>query len=113
MTGTNEGRPLINQDAINREARRDGFFGIITNRKETLPAELISIYKSLWIIEDAFGELKGFFKTRPVYHWTDERIAGHVMICFLSYLCESYATKVLREKEVLYSSKSTTNGEIE
>jgi len=113
INGTNTGHPVINQQAIDNEAKKDGFFGIITNIKEKDSNELISIYKSLWIVEDAFGELKGFLKTRPIYHWTDKRIIGHIMVCFLAYLCESYMTKVLREQKINLLSKSIENGKIE
>jgi transposase len=44
----------LNHKAIAREAKRDGFFGIITN-VENMPAkEIVSNYKELWRIEDAF-----------------------------------------------------------
>jgi transposase len=93
-------RPALNLDAIEKESRRDGFFGIVTNvKKESMSADrIISEYKQLWRIEDAFGELKGTFKTRPMFHWTDDRIIGHIMVCFLAYLCEAHLTKNLREK---------------
>jgi transposase len=92
--------------------RKDGFFGIITNvKKESMSAErIISEYKQLWRIEDAFGELKGTFKTRPMFHWTDERIMGHIMVCFLAYLCEAHLTKSLREKDEQLNSKTIEKG---
>jgi len=105
-------RPTLNLEAIEKESRRDGFFGIITNvKKESMSSErIISEYKQLWRIEDAFGELKGTFKTRPVFHWTDERIIGHIMVCFLAYLCEAHLTKSLREKDEKLNSKSIEQG---
>lgn len=113
VKGVNEGHPEIDQHAITKEEKKDGFFGIVTNIETQHIDEIFAIYKSLWIIEDAFGELKGLFKTRPVYHWTNERIVAHVMICFLSYLCESYATKTLREKNIKLKSKSLEDGNVE
>lgn len=108
-------RPVLNQEAIEKESKSDGFFGIITNvKKDSMPAErIISEYKQLWRIEDAFGELKGTFKTRPMFHWTDERIIGHIMICFLAYLCEAHLTKNLREKADRLKSKTAEKGWIE
>jgi transposase len=49
-------------------------------------------------LHKTFGELKGTFKTRPIFHWTDDRIIGHIMICFLAYLYEAHLTKNLRLK---------------
>ena len=71
---------------------------------------IISEYKQLWRIEDAFGEMKGTLKTRPMFHWTDERIIGHIMVCFLAYLCEAHLTKSLRQKEEQLSSRSIDKG---
>jgi transposase len=101
-------KPTLNQEAIEKERRKDGFFGIITNVKKDAmsAARIISEYKQLWRIEDAFGELKGTFKTRPVFHWTDDRIIGHIMICFLAYLCEAHLTKNLRAKSEQLNSKA-------
>jgi transposase len=73
-------------------------------------AEIVSSYKELWRIEDAFGEMKGTLKSRPMFHWTDQRIIGHLMLCFLSHFCEAHLTKLLRKSELLQSSKAIDNG---
>lgn len=100
-------QPVLNQQAIDQQASRDGFFGIITNVKSMKAAQIVHHYKQLWKIEDSFGEIKGTLKTRPVFHWSDHRINGHLMVCFLSYLCEAYVTKELRNNPELIESKST------
>jgi hypothetical protein len=114
VTGLNKGAPQLNKSAINREALRDGFFGVITNvPKERMSAgEIIAAYKHLWIIEDAFGEIKGTLKTRPIFHWTDERIIGHLTLCFLAYFCEAQITKLLRQQHIEYESHAVDNGTI-
>ena len=101
--------PALNQAAIDEQAARDGFFGIITNVKTMSASEIVFNYKQLWKIEDSFGELKGNLKARPVFHWTDERIIGHLMVCFLAYLCEAFMTKALREKYDNLQSKAVNN----
>lgn len=106
----NESECALNQKAINDEKKKDGFFGIITNVKEMSAAEIVSNYKELWRIEDAFGEMKGTLKSRPMFHWTDQRIIGHLMLCFLSHFCEAHLTKLLRKSELLLSSKAIDNG---
>jgi Transposase DDE domain len=115
VTGLNKGAPKLNEDAICREALRDGFFGVITNvPKERMSAnEIVSAYKHLWIIEDAFGEIKGTLKTRPIFHWTDQRIIGHLTLCFLAYFCEAQITKLLRQQHVEYESHAVDNGTID
>ena len=107
-----ESECALNQEAINNEKKKDGFFGIITNVKVNAmsAAEIVSNYKELWRIEDAFGEMKGTLKSRPMFHWTDQRIIGHLMLCFLSHFCEAHLTKLLRKSEVMQGSKAIENG---
>jgi transposase len=101
-------RPILNQQAIDEQASKDGFFGIITNVKSMPAKEIVFNYKQLWKIEDSFGELKGNLRSRPVFHWTDDRIIGHLMVCFLAYLCEAHMTKTLREQNDILQSKTIT-----
>lgn len=101
-----DAKPILNQQAIDEQARKDGFFGIITNVKSMPAKEIVFNYKQLWKIEDSFGELKGSFRSRPVFHWTDDRIIGHLVVCFLAYLCEAHMTKALREQNDNLQSKA-------
>ena len=106
-----EAKPILNQQAIDEQVRKDGFFGIITNVKSMPAKEIVFNYKQLWKIEDSFGELKGSLRSRPIFHWTDDRIIGHLVICFLAYLCEAHMTKALREQNDKLQSKAI-NGKI-
>lgn len=109
-----EGKPpVINQQAVEADAAKDGFFAVATNVKSMTASEIVAHYKQLWKIEDAFGELKGTLKARPVYHWTDERIVGHLMVCFLAYLCEAHMTKAIRAQQVKMESKATAQKSIQ
>jgi transposase len=113
LTGLDEGgTPKLNLDAIASAAKKDGFFAIVTNVKDITASEAVTNYKELWKIEDAFGELKGTLKTRPVFHWTDKRITGHLVACFLAYLCEAHITKLLREKNLVLKSAAIDRGQI-
>lgn len=112
ILGDND-QPVINQRAIDEQARKDGFFGIITNVKSMTATELVTHYKQLWKIEDSFGELKGTLKSRPIFHWSDHRIVGHLMVCFLAYLCEAYVTRELRSHKKMMESKSSQDKTIE
>ena len=105
-------RPILNEELIKEEEKKDGFFGVLTNVKDIDAGEIVMEYKQLWKIEDAFGELKGTLKARPVFHWTDHRIVGHLTMCFLAYLCESHLTKRLREKKLMLKSPSTAMGNV-
>jgi transposase len=107
---SNGEKPKLNDKAIAAEAKKDGFFGILTNVKNFTAQEAVINYKQLWIIEDAFGELKGNLKARPVFHWTDDRIVGHLTLCFLAYLCEAELTIALREKNLKLESPAINQG---
>ena len=103
------GKCELNEVAIKEQAKKDGFFGVITNVASMSAKEIVSNYKQLWKIEDAFGEIKGSLKTRPVFHWTDQRIVGHLVLCFLAYYCEATFTKALRKSSAQLESKSIEN----
>ena len=104
--------PVLNEKAIEEEEKKDGFFGVLTNVREKSACELMFNYKELWRIEDAFGELKGTLRARPVFHWTDERIKGHLVMCFIAYLCEAYLTRELRRRGSFLKSRAVERGSI-
>jgi len=99
-------KPILNKKAIAEEEKKDGYFGIITNVRDMKAEQIVTQYKELWHIEDAFGELKGNLKVRPIFHWTNQRIIGHLTVCFLAYLCQAHLTKKLRQNEVMLKSKA-------
>jgi len=106
-------KALLNENTIREDEKKDGFFGVITNVKDLPATSIIHQYKELWKIEDAFGELKGpSLRARPIFHWTDERIIGHLTLCFLSYFCEAQLTRLLREKNVQLSSHAISKNSI-
>lgn len=106
-------RPVLKEQAIAEDQKGDGFFGIVTNVKDMPAQEAVMRYKELWRIEDAFGEFKGpTLETRPVFHWKDRRVVGHLVLCFLAYLCEAHMTRFLRSKHMHLVSKSVEAGVI-
>jgi len=114
VSGLGDGKELmLNEAAIAEDAARDGFFGVITNVESMSAEKIVENYKSLWIIEDAFGEIKGNLKSRPVFHWKDRRIIGHLTLCFLAYYCESLMTIALREKGLELESPAIDNKTID
>ncbi|HHV77723.1 MAG TPA: IS1634 family transposase [Syntrophothermus lipocalidus] len=86
----------INEEAIAQEARYDGKYILKTNTDLTA-AEVALAYKQLWLVERAFRELKSNLEIRPMYHWTESRIRGHIMVCFLAFYLEMVLRKRLKE----------------
>ena len=107
VIGLNDNKEFtLNEKAIAEDTTHDGYFGVVTNVTGIGAKEIVENYKTLWIVEDAFGELKGNLRSRPVFHWTDKRIIGHLTLCFLSYYCEALMTKCLREKGIMLESSA-------
>lgn len=79
------GSASINQEKIKVDAQWDGFHGVITNATDKTSSELLSRYRELWQIEEAFRISKHDLKMRPIFHWTENRIKAHIAICFLAF----------------------------
>lgn len=79
------GSASINQKKIEADAEWDGLHGVITNATDKTPSELLSRYRELWQIEEAFRISKHDLRMRPIYHWTENRIKAHIAICFLAF----------------------------
>jgi transposase len=110
VLGLSNGKELVlNEKAIAEDAMRDGYFGVVSNVECMSAQEIVEHYKKLWIVEDSFGELKGTLKARPVFHWSDHRIVGHLTLCFLAYYCEAIMTIALRDKGLILDSPAIDN----
>ena len=48
-----------------------------------------------------------------MFHWKDHRIVGHLVLCFLAYLCEALMTKALRDKNLMLSSLAIDDDSID
>lgn len=70
---------------VEEQSKWDGYFGFITNNTKLTSHEIIKAYRLLWQIEESFRCMKSTLDLRPVYHWTEKRIKGHIMLCFLSF----------------------------
>ena len=102
---------------IAREAATDGIYVIRTNLPaETMDdAEVVTSYKSLALVEHAFRSIKTVdLEIRPIYHWLEDRVRAHVMLCMLAYYVEWHMRRALRpmlyedeEKEALLAARTS------
>jgi transposase len=67
------------------ERRYSGRYYIRTNRTDLAEADLWQLYITLNAVEDSFRSLKSELGLRPVYHWVERRIKGHLFITLLAY----------------------------
>ncbi|MBC7106877.1 MAG: IS1634 family transposase [Firmicutes bacterium] len=88
----------LKQDVLEEEAQYDGKYVLRTNAGLDT-AETVEAYHDLWRVERAFRELKSTLDLRPIYHWQDRRVRGHVMVCFLALVLESALQRRLKEME--------------
>jgi transposase len=75
----------IDHEKIKQQTRFDGFKAIATNIKDVTPQVALEKYKDLYKIEQSFRSFKSYFETRPMFHWTDKRIEGHIVLCYISF----------------------------
>lgn len=93
----------LDPEKVERDARYDGLWVLDTSTD--LPAdEVAQAYKSLWRVERAFRTLKSPLELRPVRHWTEPRIRGHVALCFLAFLVRSALERRLFEEADLHAT---------
>lgn len=83
---TNDGALRLDKEKIREEEKLDGKY-LLSTSSEELPADDVALgYKQLLEVERAFRTLKSSLDLRPVYHFKDERICAHVLICWLALL---------------------------
>jgi len=74
-------------EEIRAEATLDGIYVIRTNvpEEKLLASEVVSAYKRLSRVEDAFRSLKGVdLQIRSIYHRLEERLRAHAFLCLLA-----------------------------
>ena len=78
----------LDRDALRKACRVDGMLVLVTNSKTLSDAEVARGYRTLWRVEDAFRHIKDGIGLRPIRHWNDSRVLGHVFVCVLAYMLE-------------------------
>jgi transposase len=77
---------LRREKEIERRGRGFGRTLIYTDRHDWSDEEIVRAYRSKAVIEEEFRRLKdpSYLSDTPQYHWTDSKIKGHQLICFLA-----------------------------
>lgn len=87
----------IDLEKVKAEERYDGLWVLATNTP-LAPREVALKYKQLWMVEDAFRQMKSLLDTRPIWHKADETIVGHVFCSFLALLLRKRLEDRLAER---------------
>jgi transposase len=92
------GVATIDHDKIAEDAKWDGIHGVVTNIVDQSDSQILSRYRGLWQIEEAFRLNKHDLRMRPIYHWTARRIRAHIAICFLAFTLAKRALVQLKRR---------------
>jgi transposase len=86
-------KPFIFDTTLQAKAERLlGIKGYVTNipENELSSSEIVAYYRELWHVEQAFRMSKSDLKSRPIFHYTQEAIRAHVLICFMALMIAKY-----------------------
>ena len=82
----------LNDELVAKTNQLLGVKGYYTNLPETIltNSEVIERYHDLYKIEQAFRVSKSDLKTRPIFHFKEEPIKLHMLICFMALAVSKY-----------------------
>jgi len=104
--GTGKFDYVLDDNAIAKDEKFDGYYGIQTSEKELKVQDVLDAYHTLWKIEESFRVMKSTLEVRPIFHWTELRIKGHFVVCFLAFLLErTLELKLKKAKETASPEK--------
>jgi len=81
---------------IKQNEKYDGLLAIATNAVHLSHQQVLEQYKLLFQIEHTFRTFKSHLETRPIFHWTNRRIEGHICLCYIAYTLQHWVLKKLR-----------------
>jgi len=84
----------LNQDKISKDESWDGFYGIQCSKIELGIDEVLNTCRIL----------KSSLQSRPVFHWSEKRIRGHLVICFIAFLLQ----RILELRLIEYGYEHTS-----
>lgn len=80
---------------------------ICTNKTDLTTTEILSIYSDQECIENMFKSSKknDHFSVRPQYHWTDQKIIVHVMLCMFAITIAEVMRRIFNDKDISYTKE--------
>ena len=63
-------------------------------------AQIVAHYRQLAAVEARFRVLKDFLHLRPVRHWTQQRVRGHVAVCACASVIETPISRALAQADI-------------
>ena len=99
-----EGRFLYhyNEDAHQHEELLAGRYVLATSLTPTqaTTTQVVGYYRQLAAVEARFRALKDHLRLRPVRHWTEQRVRGHVAVCVYAAVVETLINHALTQADI-------------
>jgi len=90
-------KPHLDLQQIINDAKWDGYYAIQCSQKNLPAAQILEAYHSLWKIEESFRVMKQTLQARPIFHRRPQRVKGHLVLCFITFLLERTLELTVRE----------------
>jgi transposase len=91
----------LDEEKVKKQEKYDGILAITTNTTTLSATEILENYKQLYKIEHTFRSFKGHLEMRPMFHWTDKRIEGHICLCYIAYTLLNYVLQKANQKKII------------
>ncbi len=99
-----EGRFLYhyNDHALQYEQILAGRYVLTTSLTpaQASTAQIVTAYRQLAAVEARFRVLKDYLHLRPVRHWTEQRVRGHIAVCVYAAVIETLISQDLAKADV-------------
>ncbi len=100
----------LDENKIKQSEQFDGFLAITTSSATLTPEQTLEHYRNLFTIEHTFRSFKTHLETRPMFHWTDKRIEGHICLCYMAYAFLNHCLLKINRKGHKYSENDLRRG---
>ena len=92
FTKANGQNITLNQKLINKTQKLLGIKGYCTDLEESIVDNrtIIDRYHELYKIEQAFRISKSDLQTRPIFHFKEEPIKLHLLVCFIALVVSKH-----------------------
>lgn len=99
----------LNEQKLKNDEKYDGILAISTNNKTLTATQVLEQYKQLYKIEHTFRTFKSHLEIRPMFHWTDKRIKGHICLCYIAFTLLNYTLQKANKSGLKLSENALRN----
>lgn len=115
VRGKNKAEMELNNELIEKTELLLGIKGYYTNLPENIEnSTIINHYHNLWHVEQAFRVAKSDLEMRPIFHFKQQTIEAHILICFIALaICKYMEIKTGKStKQIVRILKKVTDARI-